>query len=86
MSNAPWASYEGDPGGTAPRRVGRYVLCAPIARGGMAEVHLARFSTPQGFHKLVALKTIHPEVAADPGFVKMFTYTGCVVLFVTSTA
>ena len=50
----------------------RYELLCPIARGGMADVWLARFQGKHGFEKLVAIKTILPEHAADDHFRHMF--------------
>ncbi len=38
--------------------LGRYELLAPVAKGGMAQVWLARLHGSRGFHKLVAVKTI----------------------------
>jgi eukaryotic-like serine/threonine-protein kinase len=38
------------------RRVGRYVVFEPFARGGMASVHLGRLIADRGFSKLVAVK------------------------------
>ncbi|MBX3234034.1 MAG: serine/threonine protein kinase [Labilithrix sp.] len=55
-----------------PEKVGRYVLHAEIARGGMASVHAARVTGAEGFHRLVAAKRLHPEYAEDPEFVTMF--------------
>jgi len=56
----------------AQGRVGRYELCFHLAAGGMATVYLARLEGPDGFEKLVAVKTIHPHLAADRRFVDMF--------------
>jgi serine/threonine protein kinase len=56
----------------APRIVGRYVLYAPIARGGMATIHLARQFGAEGFNRIVAVKRLFPRYAEDPEFVKMF--------------
>ena len=53
-------------------RIGRYELCFHLAAGGMATVYLARLDGPDGFEKLVALKTIHPHLARDRRFVDMF--------------
>ena len=50
----------------------RYELLAPLARGGMAEVWLARLQGKHGFEKLFAVKTIRPEFAADDNFRRMF--------------
>ncbi len=53
-------------------RLGRYDLLRRLGAGGMAEVHLARASGPEGFQKLVVLKRILPHLSADPEFVRMF--------------
>ncbi|HUT77496.1 MAG TPA: serine/threonine-protein kinase, partial [Polyangia bacterium] len=52
--------------------VGRYEVIYPLAAGGMASVHVGRLSGMAGFEKLVAIKTIHPHLAVQPEFVKMF--------------
>jgi len=38
----------------------------------MATVHLGRMQGPAGFGKTVAVKRLHPHVAKDPDFAKMF--------------
>lgn len=53
-------------------RLDRYELLCPIAHGGMASVWLARLHGKHGFEKLVAIKTILPQFAADPRFQQMF--------------
>ncbi|MGH7281164.1 MAG: serine/threonine protein kinase, partial [Polyangiaceae bacterium] len=53
-------------------RLDRYELLCPIAHGGMALVWLARLVGKHGFEKLVAIKTILPEFAADTRFQQMF--------------
>jgi serine/threonine protein kinase len=53
-------------------RIGRYDLLRRLGSGGMAEVHLARAASIEGFEKLVVLKRILPGLAADPHFVHMF--------------
>src|SRR3954463_413939 len=55
-----------------PQTFGRYVLHAPIARGGMATVHIARLVGAEGFSRLVAAKRPHPHFTEDPEFVTMF--------------
>ena len=55
-----------------PERVGRYLLFESIARGGMAQVHLARLVGPVGFSRIVAIKRLHPHLALEPEFVSMF--------------
>src|SRR5262249_14751172 len=55
-----------------PLRLGRYVLSAPIAHGGMARVHVARLLGQEGFSRVVAVKRLHPYLAEDREFVGMF--------------
>jgi eukaryotic-like serine/threonine-protein kinase len=50
-------------------RLGRYRLVREIASGGMATVNLA---VAEGLDKLVALKIIHPHLAQEDNFVRMF--------------
>jgi serine/threonine-protein kinase len=51
--------------------VGRYVLYAPIARGGMATIHLARLLGAEGFSRVVAAKRLHRELTEDAELVEM---------------
>jgi len=53
-------------------RVGRYVLETALARGGMAELHVARLVDDEGFARRVALKRALPELRRDRGFAEMF--------------
>jgi eukaryotic-like serine/threonine-protein kinase len=56
-------------------RLGRYEILRRIAKGGMAELFLARqggASFMDGFEKLVVVKRILPELAGDHEFVTMF--------------
>src|ERR1700759_4250560 len=55
-----------------PRRLGRYEILRPLARGGMAELFLARNSGIQGFEKLVVVKRILPEMSRDAEYMEMF--------------
>ncbi len=55
-----------------PERLGRYRVVRPLARGGMAELFLARASGIQGFEKLVVVKRVLPELARDADYVGMF--------------
>src|SRR5688500_14825661 len=49
--------------------VGRYRLLAPIGTGGSAEVYLAEDAA---LRRLVAVKLLHPVLAADPAFLDRF--------------
>ncbi|MFO0601987.1 MAG: serine/threonine-protein kinase [Polyangiales bacterium] len=60
------------PAPTAHRRIGRYEVIREIASGGMATVYVARALGPRGFSRIVALKRLHPHLAADDDFVRMF--------------
>ncbi|MBI5536800.1 MAG: serine/threonine protein kinase [Deltaproteobacteria bacterium] len=53
-------------------RLDRYEVLWPIAHGGMASVYAARMQGKHGFEKLVAIKTILPQLAGDPRLEKMF--------------
>jgi len=55
-----------------PRRLGRYEILRPLARGGMAELFLARNLGIQGFEKLVVVKRILPEMSRDAEYMEMF--------------
>lgn len=51
---------------------GRYRVVSPIARGGMAEVFAGRLVAEAGFDRVVAIKSIRPDLVEDPAFVTMF--------------
>jgi eukaryotic-like serine/threonine-protein kinase len=53
-------------------KLDRYELLCLIAEGGMGACWVARQQGKRGFEKLVALKTMKEEYAADPDFQKMF--------------
>jgi len=59
-----------------PRQLGRYTLLVKLATGGMADIFLAKQRGAQGFEKLVVVKRILPNYAADPEFVGMFLDEG----------
>jgi serine/threonine protein kinase len=52
--------------------LGRYECIRPIARGGMAEVYVARYKAAGGAQKIVAIKRVLPHYADDPDFLAMF--------------
>jgi len=56
----------------SPHVVGRYVVHAEIAAGGMATVHVGRLLGSAAFARIVAIKRLHPQFAKDPEFVAMF--------------
>jgi serine/threonine protein kinase len=60
------------PDDPAAERLNKYRLLAPLGRGGMAEVFLARTEGIRGFQRLLAVKRILPEFAGDAEFVRMF--------------
>src|ERR1700691_3208674 len=49
----------------APLRVGRYVLHQAIGAGGMATVHFGRLEGAGGLSRVVAIKRLHPHIAAN---------------------
>jgi serine/threonine protein kinase len=51
---------------------GRYYPIARLGRGGMSEVYLAIARGPAGFNKLVVIKRLLSNLAADPQFLEMF--------------
>jgi len=51
---------------------GRYVLERSVARGGMAEIFLARQEGPAGFNRKLVIKRVLPELAHRPKFVALF--------------
>ena len=53
-------------------RLGSYEILRQLARGGMAELFLARTVGPEGFEKLVVLKKILPKFAESSKFVRLF--------------
>ena len=52
-------------------RLGNHQVLRCIGNGGMASVWVAKRHGARGFSKLVALKTILPEFAVEPGFERM---------------
>lgn len=58
--------------GAPLQRIGRYEVVQRLGHGGMATVYLARATGSAGFERVVAVKVIHPHLAAEPEFVEMF--------------
>ena len=59
-------------GGPGPERIDRYELVAELASGAMATVYLARRSGLGGFSRYVALKRLHPHIASQDDFRRIF--------------
>src|SRR5262249_12459449 len=57
---------------SSPARIGRYQLLGRLARGGMAEAHLALWGDLPGLRKLVVVKRILPHLSSNKEFVRMF--------------
>jgi eukaryotic-like serine/threonine-protein kinase len=53
------------------RALGRYELLRPLARGGMAEVYLAR-RRAAGIEKWLVVKRMRPQHSRDPRFLDLF--------------
>ncbi len=70
MRYTPTVSALGDVGNRTSR-LGRYELITRIGEGGMAEVQLALQRGPAGFEKLVVVKLVHENLAAQKDFVDM---------------
>jgi serine/threonine protein kinase len=60
-------------GGLSPGTIlGKYEILRAFARGGMAELYLARPCSLPGFEKLIAVKRVLPELAGRRDVVEMF--------------
>jgi serine/threonine protein kinase len=55
-----------------PSQYGKYLLIDRIAKGGMAEVFLAKQIGSKGFERLLAIKRILPQFTENAEFVSMF--------------
>ncbi len=54
-----------------PTRFGEYLLVERLARGGMAEIFLAKLCGAEGFEKELVIKKILPEWSANRDFLSM---------------
>src|SRR3989338_5794071 len=54
-----------------PQRFGKYLLIDKIARGGMAEIFLAKLYGAEGFEKEIVIKKILPEWSSNKEFLTM---------------
>ena len=54
------------------QKIGGYEIVARLKAGGMATLYLARREGAAGFARHVAIKVVHPHLAQDDTFVKMF--------------
>ena len=52
--------------------LGPYILVKRLARGGMAEIYLARKHGPEGFSRDLVVKRMLPHLSADPEFRALF--------------
>jgi len=56
-----------------PQRYGPYTLLERLGHGGMSEVDLARQAVADaGYVRLLVIKRLRPDIAAQPHFVRMF--------------
>ncbi len=55
-----------------PSRFGKYELVRRLAKGGMAEIFLARSFGVEGFEKHLVIKRILPELSSSQRFVTLF--------------
>ena len=54
------------------RELSRYLVCAELAAGGMAAVHIGRLRAEGGFTRVIAVKVMHAHLAKNPEFRAMF--------------
>lgn len=66
-----------------PVRFGKYLLIDKIARGGMAEIFLAKLYGAEGFEKELVIKKILPEWSASREFLTMLIDEAKLVVLLT---
>jgi len=54
------------------QRLGRYEILHLLASGGMGSVYAGRRAGVAGFERLVAVKVLHPHLAYEEEFIRMF--------------
>src|SRR5215467_4484950 len=59
------------PDAPAPQALKKYRLVGRLAKGGMAELFLARANGIGGFERLLVIKRILPQLSRDPELVRM---------------
>lgn len=69
--------------GPEKKSLGRYELLYMLGQGGMGEVHLAKLTGAAGFEKLCIVKTILPQMQADPQFLERFHHEARVLVQLT---
>ena len=57
---------------------GRYILVKEIAKGGMAEIYLAKTVSVAGVSQFVVVKRILPQFCSNKNFVAMFKHEGAI--------
>src|SRR5512145_745212 len=62
----------GEASGYHGESIGRYTLHTRIAAGGMGSVYLGSLAGAADFSRVVAVKRMHPQIAADPTFAARF--------------
>ncbi len=67
-----------------PTEFGRYHLVEKLAKGGMAEIFMAKSHGAHGFEKTLVVKRILPQLASDLEFVERNSFLSKQVLIQNS--